>query len=109
MALIHRLRSATTGQRSVYGRLAFFKNRANRDHARLDSLEQLLAEVDQRTLALTHQMDRLQEMIETLDPQGTRDMAVGVRDSVRELSVQLTDQANQTSRILADLSSEHSS
>jgi hypothetical protein len=86
----------------VYQRLLAFKDRVNDDHARL-------AEVDQRTLALSHQIDRLQEMLETLDPQGTRDMAVGVRDAVRELSVELTDQANQTSRMLADLSAEHSS
>lgn len=101
MGLLDRSRGALGSPRNVYQRLLTFKARVDNDHA-------LLAEVDQRTLALTHQIDRLQEMLETLDPQGTRDMAVGVRDAVRELSVQLTDQANQTSRMLADLSSEPS-
>lgn len=92
-------RTGLRSPRAFYDRLAALKARSDEDHV-------LLAEVDQRTLALSHQVDRLQEMIETLDPQGTRDIAVGVRDTVRELSVQLTEQANDTSRLLTDLARE---
>ncbi|MCP4435907.1 MAG: hypothetical protein GY812_10505 [Actinomycetia bacterium] len=64
----------------------------------------LLAEVNQRTLALSHQVEHIESLLSQVDPQATNDIAIGVRDSVRELSIELTEQANRTSELLAQLS-----
>ena len=83
----------------VHRRLHHLEEQAARDHA-------LLAEVDQRTRALAHQVEHLESLLSQVDPVGTAQMAAGVRDTVRELSVELTEQANQTSDLLAKLSAE---
>jgi hypothetical protein len=73
-------------------------------HRRLNRLEAQLTEVDQRSLALAHQVDHLHRLLEQVDPQGTHNIVVGVRDSVRELAIELTEQSNLTSELLAELS-----
>ena len=66
---------------------------------------ELLAELNQRTIALAHRVDHLTAVLEQADPQATYDIVVAVHDSVRELTVELTEQANRTSVLLAELSS----
>jgi hypothetical protein len=66
----------------------------------------LLEELNQRTVALSRQVEHLQSLIEQAEPQTTLDIVTGVRDQVRDLAVELTDQANRTSALLASLSHE---
>ncbi len=66
----------------------------------------LLAELNQRTIAITHRIDHLSAVLEQADPQATLDIVIAVRDSVRELTVELTEQANLTSELLANLAEQ---
>lgn len=65
---------------------------------------ELLAELNQRTIALAHRVDHLTAVLDQADPQATYEIVVAVRDSVRDLAVELTEQANRTSELLAELS-----
>ena len=64
----------------------------------------LLNELNQRTVALTHQVEHLNAVLEQADPQTTLEIVLAVRESVKELSIALTEQANRTSELLAELS-----
>ena len=86
---------------AVLRRLYHLTEQSADDHA-------LLEEVNQRTLALSHQVEHLQSMISQVDPVATNEIAVGVRDSVAELAVELTEQANRTSELLEELSEQRS-
>ena len=70
---------------------------------RLLEVEQTLSETTVRVDALSQQVESLHARMEQADPQATLDIATGVRDSVRELSVELTEQANRTSDVLAQV------
>jgi uncharacterized coiled-coil protein SlyX len=73
------------------------------NHRGVTSMAQRLAELEHRVAALSHQLDHLNSMVAQVDPVATAQLAVGVRDSVRELTVELTEQANQTSQLLAEI------
>jgi hypothetical protein len=70
---------------------------------RLLEVERTLSELRPRVDALSHQVESLHSRLEQADPQAALDIATGVRDSVRELSVDLAEQANRTSDALAEL------
>ncbi len=71
---------------------------------RLLATESAVQEHAVRIDTLTHQVEQLHNLLEQIDPQGTHDIVLGVRDSVRQLSIELTEQANQTSDLLSELS-----
>lgn len=71
---------------------------------RLLEVEQTLAEVRVRVDVLAQQVESLHARMEQADPQTALDVATGVRESVRELAVELTEQANRNSEVLAELS-----
>lgn len=101
---------------SLYSRFVKVSERSDEDHHRLVKLEERIeaehlvtVELDRRMTVLSRQLGDVVEMIETLDPRGSRDIAIGVRDSVSRLSVELTEQANQTAELLARLSNQDTS
>lgn len=75
---------------------------------RLLEVEQTLSEVKSRVDAMAHQLEHLHARMEQADPQATLDIATGVRDSVRDLTVELTEQANRTSELLAEVAPKSS-
>lgn len=102
MGLKHRVRSALGSLRAgreVYRRLFVLGEEAAADRA-------LLAELNQRTLALMHQVEHIESLLSQVDPVAMAEMTAGVRDSVRELSIELTEQANETAELLAGISTE---
>ena len=102
MGLKQRLRETVgllRAGRETYRRIYTLGQEAAADRA-------LLAEVNQRTIALMHRVEHLEATLSQVDPVATAEMAAGVRDSVRELSIEITEQANQTSDLLARLTAE---
>ena len=91
-ALMGAIRAFPTVGRSIHA----LEAQASQSHARLEALEQ-------RALAQSHQIEHLYSLLEGADPQETREIVVGVRDAMRSLSVELTEQANQTSTALKQL------
>lgn len=60
-----------------------------------------ISETAQRAAALEHQVEHLHAVLTSVDPQMTLDIVTGVRDSVRDLTIRLAEQANESSASLA--------
>ncbi|MCB1270829.1 MAG: hypothetical protein M9942_06900 [Microthrixaceae bacterium] len=65
-------------------------------------VQRRLRRLEDRTVALSNQVQHLESLITQADPTETLRIATGVQDSVRKLAIELTEQANRTSELLAE-------
>ena len=73
-----------------------------RDQQRLEDAEHALRHAAAQVQGVQEAVDRLHATISEADPQMAYDIVLAVRDDVRTLLVQLTEQANATSGALRE-------
>jgi len=107
MGLMDKMRAAGGSLRtlpSLNRRLFVLEQQAQATQTALLEHTRQISETAQRAAALEHQVEHLHSVLTSVDPQMTLDIVTGVRDSVRELTVRLTEQANESNATLASVS-----
>ncbi|CAN5693738.1 hypothetical protein BH10ACT3_BH10ACT3_23910 [soil metagenome] len=111
MGLTGKARSTAGSVRAfpTFGRRMFFaEQRLEQIQQELDVLvrdRDTISESLRRLAALEQQVESLHAAVTGADPQMTLEIVSSVRDEVARLSIEMTEQLNRTSDVLAGLSS----